>query len=135
MEAGVLSRILSRELRAPRPGAPVTHPLPPGHRERRALAEPRALLPELRRPHGPPRILLGFPWSACVRITWEVFETYRSRGAPPRTCDREPAGGAPERAFQSLCPGGLRRAPASGQRERGFRRLCGGRLVLGVHPN
>lgn len=86
---------------APSPGgAPGAPPRVPG------LRPPR-------RPHGPPRILLGFPWSACVRITWEVFEKYRSRGAPPRTCDREPAGGAPERASQSLCPGGLRRAPAS----------------------
>lgn len=114
----------SPEPRAPRPsprgardsslasGAPAA-PSPGGA----PGAPPR--VPELRpprRPHGPPRILLGFPWSACVRITWEVFEKYRSRGAPPRTCDREPAGGAPERASQSLCPGGLRRAPASGQR-------------------
>lgn len=60
------------------------------------------------------RILRGFPWSACVRITWEVFGA-KAR-APPRTCGFRAGGRGLGTYFSNGPPGGPSGALGSGKR-------------------
>lgn len=115
MEAGVSSRLCRWPLALGRrrlAAAGQRECRAPGRAAGRSSPRPRS---SGQRPAGPwpPRILGVSPWSACVRITWEVSES-TGAGAPTRTCgfraggrglgtrvSNEPSGGPPSDALQS----------------------------------